>query len=272
MNLIKLIILFIILFMVYTVIVSRPFKNDYKCIILCGKKGSGKSTLETKLAVKFNDCGWHVFSDSPIFNTYKLDVNWCGRYDYPENSVLIIDEGALTFFNRDWKSFSNELKEFFILQRHKKVYVIIAIQDFNALEKVLRSLSDEIYLCVNYFNIYVVAKKIHKGTKLANQDNDSGGMIAESYSWDLPLSWMFCFVPRWFKFFNSFRSDKLPEVPRYKYKFENEPYLHKLKDWKYYKYDQLKDLYIHICKFIKSKLYRVKFFVSDNILFDLLEI
>ena len=43
--------------------------------MIFGKKGSGKSTLLTKYSVKFNQLGWHVFSDTAIFGTYKLDAN-----------------------------------------------------------------------------------------------------------------------------------------------------------------------------------------------------
>ena len=46
--------------------------------MIFGKKGSGKNTLLTKLAIKYNRMGYHVFSDSEIFNTYKLSTDWPG--------------------------------------------------------------------------------------------------------------------------------------------------------------------------------------------------
>lgn len=237
-------IIFVLLF-VYYYIVSRPFKNDYLLKIIFGRKGSGKSTLLTKYAIKFNKLGWHVFSDSPIFGTYKLNDDWLGVYDFPENSVLLIDEGAIVFHQRNWKQFKTTMKDFFIMQRHKRVYVIIASQSFNV-DKVIRDLSDCLYLCVNYMGIFTVAKKIHRGVKLANTENDNEGFIADSYQWELPWTWDFVYIPRWIKFFNSYRADPLPRVSRVKYRFENEPYLYRLTDWRFYKRDQINDIVNHI--------------------------
>lgn len=260
---IKYFLICILLVLLYFYIVSRPFKSDYLLKIIFGRKGSGKSTLLTKYSVMFNRLGWHVFSDSPIFGTYKLNPDWIGVYDFPENSVLLIDEGAIVFHQRNWKQFKNTMKDFFVLQRHKRVYVIVASQSFN-LDKVVRDLSDCLYLCVNYLGIFTVAKKIHRGVKLANQESDSEGFIGDSYTWELPWHWDFVYIPRWVKFFNSFRSDPLPQVRRVKWKFENEPYLYKLTKWKFYKYDQIKDVVHSVSEWVDRHRSIEKFKISSE--------
>lgn len=258
-------IIFLVIYFIYLYFITRPFKNPYKLVFIFGKKGSGKSTMATKLATKFNKNGWIVFSDSPIFNTYKLDPNWIGKYDFPPNSVLIIDEGAIVFHQRNWKQFKNEMKDFFVMQRHKRVYVVVMSQSFN-IDKVIRDLTDEIYLMVNYLGVFSIAKRINKGVKLANENNDADSFIGEQYSWDLPWNWLGVYIPRWKKFFNSYRSDPLSLAPRKLWKFENPAYLYKLTNWKFYKIDELRDYRDMLYRFI-DRHYRIeKFNVSDEYL------
>lgn len=111
--------------------VSLDYKNPYKLIMIFGKKGSGKNTLLTKWAIKYTRIGYTVYSDSEIFNTYKLDNNWIGKYDFPKNSVLLIQEAGITWDNRNFKSFPAEVRDFFKLQRHKGVIVVLASQSFD---------------------------------------------------------------------------------------------------------------------------------------------
>lgn len=263
----KLLLLFLICFFIYLYFVSRPFKNPYKLIFIFGRKGSGKSTYLTKLSVKFNKLGWHVFSDSPIFGTYKLNNNWIGVYDFPPNSVLLIDEGAIVFHQRNWKQFKESMKNFFVMQRHKRVYCVVASQSFNV-DKVVRDLTDELYLLVNYFNVFTIAKRIHRGVKLANTESDSEGFIADAYSWDLPWNWQFVWIPRWINFFSSFRQDPLPKVHRSKWKFNDEPYLYKLTYYRFYKVEQIKDLFHKMVDTINRRFYTERFTIN---LTDLLQ-
>ena len=134
--------------------VSLNYKNPYKLIMIFGKKGSGKNTLLTKWSIKYNKLGYTVYSDSEIFNTYKLNTNWIGKYDFPKNSVLLIQEAGMTWDNRNFKSFPSEVRDFFKLQRHKNVIVVLASQSFDV-DKKLRDLTDEMYLIVNYMRIFL---------------------------------------------------------------------------------------------------------------------
>lgn len=243
--------------LVILLIWSKFYDNPYKLLLLIGRKGSGKTTLSVKIAQNFIKKGWAVFSDSPIFNCYKLDVNWLGRYDFPENSLIIVDEGGIAFDNRKYSSFSDELRNFFVLQRHKKVYVIILSQAFNV-DKKLRDLTDGIYIVVNYFNIFTMAKKVHKGIGLS-QDADGCGAIGETYSWELPLNWMFVFIPRWIKFFDSFIAPSFPKVKKVKYQFSNHSEIAKYLDYRYYKAQQIKSIFL----FINERIPR-SFLVNDT--------
>lgn len=249
LNFLKYLLIFLIILLFVFNTWSKFYDNPYRLAIFHGSKGSGKSTLGTKFAITFQKMGWHVFADTPIFGCYKLDVDWLGKYDFPERSLIIIDEGALVFDNRKFSTFSDELRDFFTMQRHSRIYCLVLTQSYNMLDKKLRLLTDDIYVCVNYFNIFSVAKKVHRGTGLA-QDQDGTGAIAETYTWELPFYWKFTFIPRWIHFFDSFRIDCKVSAPLSKYQFLNEEEIRKFMSWKYYKLNQIKWLWNYVNEYI----------------------
>lgn len=132
---VKTILMIITTIYLYFYRVSLKYKNPYKLIFVFGPKGSGKNTLLTKWSIKYNRLGYHVYSDSEIFNTYKLDTKWIGKYDFPKNSVLLVQEAGITWDNRNFKSFPQEVRDFFKLQRHKGVIVVLASQSFDVDKK-----------------------------------------------------------------------------------------------------------------------------------------
>lgn len=212
---------------IYFYRVSLDYKNPYKLIMIFGKKGSGKNTLLTKWAIKYNRLGYHVYSDSEIFNTYKLDTDWIGKYDFPKNSVLLIQEAGMTWDNRNFKSFPEEVRDFFKLQRHKSVIVVLASQSFDV-DKKLRDLTDEMYLITNFMRIFSIAKRINKKItiqKAENNDNkssnDTASFLTESYSFDLPFFWKFTYIPRYINYFNSFEAEEFPLVSSKLYEYNN---------------------------------------------------
>ena len=200
--------------------------------MIFGKKGSGKNTLLTKWSIKYNRMGFHVYSDSEIFNTYKLDTDWIGKYDFPKNSVLLIQEAGMTWDNRNFKSFPSEVRDFFKLQRHKSVIVVLASQSFDV-DKKLRDLTDEMYLVTNFMRIFSIAKRINKKITIQKADDpnknstDQASFLTESYSFDLPFFWKFTYIPRYIKYFNSFEAVELPLVSSTLYEYKNPSLLYR---------------------------------------------
>lgn len=249
----KIILLLLVLLFVYFYLVSLKFINPYKLVMVFGKKGSGKNTLLTKLAIKYNKKGYKVFSDSEIYGTFKLQTDWIGFYDFPENSVLMVQEAGITWDNRNFKTFSSEVRNFFKLQRHKKVIVYLASQSFDV-DKKLRDLTDEMYLLTNYMGIFSVAKKINKHIAIhnASDENDGESFLTETYSFDFPWRWIFTYIPRYIAFFNSFEATDLPAASRSRYRFMNEEHLYKLQGWRYYKWNQILTLYESAAAYIDA--------------------
>lgn len=213
--------------------------------MLFGVKGAGKNTLLTKWSIKYNRLGYTVYSDSEIFNTYKLDTNWIGKYDFPKNSVLLIQEAGITWDNRNFKSFPSEVRDFFKLQRHKNVIVVLASQSFDV-DKKLRDLTDEMYLIVPFMRIFSIAKKINKKITIhkADKNDDSANQesfLTESYSFDLPFFWKFTYIPRYVKYFNSFECDSKPLVKSTKYEYSNAGTLYRETKYKVWVKNRIKD-------------------------------
>lgn len=249
----------------YFYAVSIKFRNPYKLIMIFGKKGSGKNTLLTKLSIKYNKLGYKVYSDSEIFNTFKLNTDWIGHYDFPENSVLMVSEAGITWDNRDFKTFSKEVRNFFKLQRHKKVIVYLASQSFDV-DKKLRDLTDEMYLLTNYMGIFSVAKKINKHIAIhnASDNNDGESFLTETFSFDFPWNWKLTYIPRYIKFFNSFEAETFPAAARSRWIFLDEAELYKLQRYRYYVLDKLYSWYLAVSDRVDRQRSSFKF---DNRLF-----
>lgn len=233
--------------MIFIIYMAKKFNNPYRLTMIFGKKGAGKTTLLTKLAIKYRKLGFKVFSNVEIFGCYNLNIDDVGFKDFPVNSVLLIDEVSLIWDNRNFKSFKPEVGRYFRLQRHYKNIVFLFSQNFD-IDKKIRDLCDDMYLLTNIFGFLSVARKIKKTPTLHQPDSDDSGksngegFITENFTFDFPSTWIFTYIPRYVKFFNSFEIEPKEKVRRIKYSFIDESYLYKLTNYRYYKFDQLHDL------------------------------
>lgn len=266
----KLLIIVVLCLFLYFYIISLKFANPYKLVMIFGKKGSGKNTLLTKLSVRYNRMGFKVYSDSEIFNTFKLDTEWIGKYDFPPKSVLLVQEAGIVWDNRDFKTFSKEVRNFFKLQRHKQVIVYLCSQAFD-IDKKLRDLTDEMYLLVNYMGIFSIAKKINKHIAIhnASENNDGESFLTETFSFDFPWRWKYTYIPRWIRYFNSFECETFPKVQTEKYRFLDEQELYKSQFYRYYKMQQIKN----VCKDVENWMNNQKkrMIISDEEYFYITE-
>lgn len=195
------------------------FRNPYKLIMVFGKKGAGKTTLITKLAVKALKKKKAVYSTVDVPGCRTFDVSLVGKYNFPENAVVLIDEVGMIWDNREYKSFKPEVRDWFKLQRHNKVTVYLFSQTFDVDVK-LRNLTDYMYLVQNHFGVLSVARKIKRGIVIVNPDGQSEARIADSLEFEpfiLSLfglkSWIVTWVPHWTRYFNSFDLPYKPPMP-----------------------------------------------------------
>ena len=185
---------------------NRKYNSPYKLICLFGRKGSGKTTTEARLAMKYVKRGYHIYTDidgfklpgSTIFSLAELKV----AYPAPKSCVLL-DEVGLSMSNRDFKSFDKGLREFFKLQRHAECVVIVNSQGFD-MDKSVRILCDEFYFVrrIGPLTLLQPIIQTQKPNDMQSGTNDSP--VVESYKWGSIFSWRFTWIPRYAHMFDSF--------------------------------------------------------------------
>lgn len=216
---------FLLFILLVFILFTRKYSNPYKLIMVFGKKGSGKSTLIAKLAKKYVKRGKLVYSniDLKIPGIRVFNVNLVGRFVFPPESVVFIDEVGMIWDNRDYKSFRNDVRDYFKLQRHYRNKVYLFSQTFDVDVK-LRNLTDYMFMVKNYGNVFSVAHRISRKLVVVEPTGESEGRIADGYELQ-PLIWQilgmriayFTYVPRWTKYFDSFEKSDLRNIPYCEY-------------------------------------------------------
>jgi hypothetical protein len=198
--------------------------------------GAGKTTFLAKTAQKYNKPTRlsivlnklsfgkikkkkkyeNVYCTAPIWNTLEYDVDRDMGIKHIENSLILIDEGAIVLDNR--VPLTKPQKTFLRLHRHYKCDIICTSQSWEDINIVVRRLYDKIYLMNRTLlkhttTIREISKKI---------DIDEDGNIKDSYHFKF-----FIFGFRFFrrkKFYRYFNSYDKPQL---------EPKTGKLSDVKY---------------------------------------
>lgn len=216
--------LLLFFFVLYHVV---KYRNPYKLYMVFGKKGSGKTTLMTKLAIQYQKKGWTVFCDREIPGVYPFKTEDFGRVQFPPNSLVLVDEVGLVWDNRNFKSFPEHVKVYFKYQRQYRHVVYLFSQSFDV-DKKIRDLTDHLYIVSNVFNCFSIARRVTKRLVVVHADKSAQGesKIVDDYSIDSLLLAFFgsvrvTYIPRWAKYFKSFNPPQLPpyegdRLPEYK--------------------------------------------------------
>lgn len=203
-----------ILFAGYHVI---KYRNPYKLYMVFGKKGSGKTTLMTKLALKYQKKGWKVYCDRVIPGCYLFQTSEFGKIRFPENSLILVDEVGLVWDNRNYKSFPEHVKVYFKYQRQYRNVVYLFSQSFDV-DKKIRDLTDHLYIVSNLFNCLSIARRVTKKITIVHADRSAQGesKIVDDYNIDSLLlapfgSLRITYIPKYVKYFKSFDPPALPD-------------------------------------------------------------
>lgn len=206
-------------FIVFIFIWSRKYVNPYRLYMVFGRKGSGKSTYMVKLAVKYHKQGRLVYSNVDVPYGIKIDISTLGNFVPPPEAVLLVDEVGMIWDNRNFKSFRNDVRDYFKLQRHYRNIVYLFSQTFD-IDIKLRNLTDAMFLCTSPIPILSVVKRIKRTIVLVQPQADAEGRISDSLEF-VPF-WMnlfgsnalqFTFIPHWSKYFDSHETPDLPTFP-----------------------------------------------------------
>lgn len=211
-----LLVVFFWIFLVFYIFLKLTDKyvNPYKLIMIFGKKGSGKTTFLTKVAMKNIKKNRVVYSTIDIPGTRLFKVESIGDFTFEPYSIVLIDEVGMIWDNRDFKKFRPEVRDFFKFQRQYKLTVYLFSQTFD-IDLKLRNLTDRMYLLQNVARVFSVARRIDKRITISHGDGDKPSSLVDDYSFApilAPSSYIFTFIPRWIVYFKSYDPKKLPLI------------------------------------------------------------
>lgn len=186
-----------------------------------GVPGVGKTTLLTKLAVKAikrmnrgKGKYENVYTNFYCKGARRIDFNDLKTYKIYD-SLILLDEITMDADNRDFKNFPNEIRDFFILHRHLGNDIIYATQGYDAVDKKIRLLTQELWYMqksvIPFLRSITTAKRIYRTIDI------------NEHTSELTLGYRFCnFIEslctsnfksvwrrRYYKYFDSFDEDVL---------------------------------------------------------------
>lgn len=181
-----------------------------------GVPGSGKTTFAAYLykhqiksnlkREKRNKPIKRIFSNIPLKGSYQLEKDDIGKYDQ-SNSLMLYDEIAFDFNNRDFKTnFNKEQLKFFKLHRHYNVDIVLFSQGWDDADKKLRDLTTRIFVVQKSFFPFCISKRAIR-KKIAIHELDK--TIIDEYFY-VPFSRRIIFSPPLWKLFNSYDAPPLP--------------------------------------------------------------
>lgn len=149
-----------------------------------GVPGVGKTTILVKEAKKNKKKYKNIY-------TVNVEIKGCKRirkedirkYQF-EDCLILWDEITLDYDNRNFKEFTQEDKEFFMLHRHMGIDIIYATQNFENVDKKIRDLTMELWYMqksvIPGLNEFTTAKRIYRNINI--NENTS----------ELTLGYRFC--------------------------------------------------------------------------------
>jgi len=186
-------------------------KIKYELTLIMGKPGSGKSTYIAKLVKNSLRDGRIVYASSHVLGANYFDPHFLGKYMLYDVDI-IIDEAQLVWDNRNFKTFSDNMKFFISNFRHMKCRVFIVSQSYEDLDVKIRRQAHHIYIMQpSILPFFIMRQKV----RIKFGINEDGTDIITMYKSSI-FSYRFNFAPPLYKFFNSYDCPELPSIPIFK--------------------------------------------------------
>lgn len=188
-----------------------------------GLPGCGKSTVLTKIAqkelkrIKRGKSRYkRVLTNYYCEGCYMVDYAQLGKYDLSE-SLILLDEITLDADSRDFKMFDKFKKEFFLKHRHYGIDIIYFTQQWDGVDKKIRDITHDLFylkkIRLPFMKEYSVATRIFRTVDIDEQRHEIVCGYRKPNWFDRLLGGTkeWCYRPRWYKYFDSFERDELPE-------------------------------------------------------------
>lgn len=116
-----------------------------------------------------------VYSNYPIEGCYKLDTDKIGIFEF-SNCLILIDEIACLWSNRNWKNFSADVSDFISLHRHFNVDIIYCGQSYRDCDLKIRERTENVmHIEASHIPGFTKITPLHKFMDVVNCQ------IAEGY-------------------------------------------------------------------------------------------
>lgn len=188
-----------------------------------GLRGTGKSCLATCLAQYHIKRGKKVYSNFPIRGTYEYDISDLGTY-LISDCVLILDEAGIDMSNRKFmeksiKGIKENNRKFWKLTRHYGINNIYLFSQAFDYDITLRRLCDRQYIISNSFLKDFTLITMLKQYWSVTEEGDSPCIKMEI----MKFPHLRLYRKPWFKYYDSYIVDELPEKEFVEYQFEELP-------------------------------------------------
>lgn len=187
-----------------------------------GVPGCGKTTVLTALAqkeikrIKRGKSKYErVLTNFECDGCYVIDFHDLGVYDI-QNSLILLDEITVDADNRDFKNFKKQSVEFFVYHRHYYNDIIMATQQYDAVDKKIRNLTQNLFsVKKGYVLPFIKCKRIFRIVDIDETTHDIviGYRFANLHEIFLSINPLLnkflgrityrVFAPKYWKFFDS---------------------------------------------------------------------
>lgn len=186
-----------------------------------GVPGCGKSTILVREYLKNRKRYDNIYTiNIQIANVPMIDKSDLEEYKF-KNCLILWDEITMDADNREFKSFSKNLRDFFILHRHLGCDIIYATQNFENVDKKVRDLTSELWYMsksvIPLFKHFTLAKRIYRNINI----NEMSSELTLGYRFCNFLESIFVsnckivFRPRYYKYFDTHDELSLKGRPLY---------------------------------------------------------
>lgn len=185
-----------------------------------GLPRSGKSTMLAKIAVnelrriqKGKSPYKRVLSNYYIAGCEKFTFEQIGKVDMSD-SLILIDEITLDADSRDFKNFSYELKQFFILHGHYGIDIVYATQQYDGVDRKIRELTHNLYYMKKAGQL-TYATAIYRHITITEESEIKMGYIFPTLLkiiFDFRHNVEICWRPKYYRYFDSFEAPPMKKV------------------------------------------------------------
>ena len=209
-----------------------------------GVPGCGKTTILAKIGHKEmkKKKYKHIYTiNCEISGTEHITYEDLEKYK-PIDSLILIDEITMSADNRDFKNFSKQARDFFILHRHLGCDIIYATQNFENVDKKIRDLTHDLWYMsksvVPILNRFTTAKRIYRNINIneMNSELTLGYRFCNLIEGIFASNFKIVYRPHWYQYFDSWDElsikdrELMPEKEKTPYKARKV-----LKIWKRFK-------------------------------------